>query len=290
MKAVYRIAILVFLAALLAPPPAVAETASRTAQQCRVDAGLAGDVHHPTFDQAMGMYECIKDEIGKVARDQGLLMKAFRKWRDEHDKRLVAGGGMLAARSCPDEKSNRRYVEDRLGDVGQARSRQEANGEKFEALYQGFVFELSVVYLGSQGGAEVLGRIIKIVNEQFRERTDWTEREAKALKNFYVDLQHTRFGDACGRPTVRVTPPDSRQCKWQTRRAFNAIRGRHATTATGYVCICPPGDGRSVWPAANAERCGPYPAETGGGGPSTPAPAQAVPRPGGSGGGWTPVQ
>ena len=199
---------------------------------------------------------------------------------------------MLAARSCSEEKNNRRYVEDRLGDVKDARRRHEANGEKFEALYQGFIFELSVVFLGHHGGADVLGKIIKIVNEKYVGRTEWTEKERKALRNFYVDLQHTRFQDACGGSTVRSN--QQRQCKWQTRRAFNAVRGRHATTATGYVCICPPTDGRSVWPAANAERCGPYPSETSGHSQQTPSRApsapQAAPPPAGSGGGWTPIQ
>ncbi|MBC8158768.1 MAG: hypothetical protein H8E94_05495 [Alphaproteobacteria bacterium] len=287
MKTLFHMVFLVSLVALIAPP-APAASSNRAAQQCRVDAGLSGDVHHPTFQQAMGMYQCIKDEIAKVGRDQGLLMKDFRKWRDEYDERLVAGGGMLAARSCSEEKNNRRYVEDRLGDVGEVRRQHEVNGEKFESLYQGFIFELSVVFLGSHGGADVLGKLIKIVNKDFVGRTDWTKKERKALQNFYVDLQHTRFQDACGGQTVRNTPP-SRQCKWQTRRAFNAIRGRHGTTAMGYVCICPPADGRSVWPAANATRCGPYPSEAGGSVRSTP-PAPHVPAPAGSGGGWTPVQ
>ncbi len=284
MKTVCRKVFLVLLAVLMASP-AVAVTANQAAQQCRVDAGLAGDVHHPTFQQAMGMYQCIKDEIAKVARDDGLLMKEFRAWRDEYNQRLIAGNGMLAARSCSEEKKNRRYIEDRLGDVQETRSRHEANGEKFEALYQGFVFELSVVFLGSPAGADVLGRLIHDVNEQFLGRTTETENRRKAIQNFYVDLQHTRFEDACGGQTVR-NPPVSRQCKWQTRRAFNAIRGRHATTAPGYVCICPPDDGRSVWPAADATRCGPYPSEAGG---STRSAPQAPP-PAGSRGGWTPIQ
>ncbi|MBL6929190.1 MAG: hypothetical protein ISR44_08455 [Rhodospirillales bacterium] len=288
MKTVFRMVILVILAALAASP-AQAASASRAAQQCRVDAGLSGDVHHPTFQQAMGMYECIQEEISKVGRDQGLLMKAFRKWRDEYDRRLVAGNGRLAARSCSEEKNNRRYVEDRLGDVKDARRRHEANGEKFEALYQGFIFELSVVFLGHHGGADVLGKIIKIVNEQFVGRTDWTKKERKALRNFYVDLQHTRFQDACGGSTVRNDPPD-RQCKWQTRKTFNAIRGRRGTTATGYICICPPDDGRSVWPAADSARCGPYPSEAGGNSRPAPSASQTPPPPAGSGGGWTPIQ
>ena len=95
-----------------------------------------------------------------------------------------------------------------------------------------------------------------------------------------------------GTPTVRNPPPGSLQCKWQTRTAFNASRGRHRTTATGYVCVCPPGDGRSVWPAAEPQRCGPYPSETAGGGqPATPAsPSRAAPPAAGSGGGWTVIQ
>ena len=291
MKTVLRKATLVFLAALTAPP-AMAMTANQEAQQCRVDAGLAGNVDKPTGRQAVAMYLCVKRKIDAVGADHARLMMTFRDWRKEHEGLLIAGGGRLAARTCQEEKNNRRYIEDRIGDVRDAGQRHPVTAGEFEALYRAFVFELNVVFLGTAEGAAILPDIIRDVSDQLQKWGVRTERERKAIERFYVDLQQTRFEEACGTPTVRNPPPGSLQCKWQTRTAFNASRGRHRTTATGYVCVCPPGDGRSVWPAAEPQRCGPYPSETAGGGqPATPAsPSRAAPPAAGSGGGWTVIQ
>jgi hypothetical protein len=293
MNTLVRRGFLVFLIALTAPATQ-AQAAARTAQDCRVLAGLAGDVHSPTMSQALGMYNCINGEISKVDKEFDFLMRSFRKWREEHEGLLIAGGGRLLARTCKDEKTNRRYIEGRLGDVKNLRSRVRTVGKKFEALYQGFMIELNVVFLGTPGGANVLGRFVKGVNDDLRQRSDEIEREQKGLKVFYVDLQQTRFQEVCGGTNRRNQPPVSNACKWQTRRAFNAARGRYRTSATGYVCVCPPANVRSNWPAAKPDRCGPYPTASTQGSRTAPhaAPPAAAPPapPASSGGGWKPIQ
>ena len=292
MKSLHPTATLLLLVFLVTTGQTTA--AGRTAQDCRIRAGLTGD-EPLTVAAATTMYNCVDEEIRKIDRQADSQMTQFRTWRDEHDRLLIAGNGRLAARTCQEEKNNRRYIENRLGDVGKLRDDHKEHAEKYETLYRDYIFELNVMFLGISGAGETLADLTRAVNDDLVKRLEGIDRDQKALQNFYVDLQQTRFQDACGTAGTRTPPPTAhtQDCKWQTRAAFNSIRGLARSNATGYVCTCRPEDGRSVWPAADSRRCGPYPDEQAGGGTPAMAPSPS-PQPSSpaaaSPGGWQPVQ
>lgn len=166
--------------------------------ECRARSGLVGSAQ-VDFGAAMAMHECVSGHIRVLDGERRKPLAAFHDRRRAFDTRLTAGGGQLRADTCDQEMAQRRWVEDALGEIGTLRTRHAEAVGAIEDLYEAYGAELSLLYAGG-AATETLARLIRLMNADLAKLRETADRDQRAMRNFYVDLQAVSFEDACGRP------------------------------------------------------------------------------------------
>ncbi len=218
---------------------------------CRKSAGVTGTVSFsaPAF---LAMNNCVSQAVRKIDSDRAKIFNQLRTYQQDIDQRLIVGRGKLAARSCQEEMANRQYVESLLIQIPDMQRRFDQNAAALKRVYDAYGIELTLLYAGG-AGSDPLGKMIGLLNQEFEKKNAEIQKQRRAFRNFYVDLQGVQFQDACsGRARVGGTPVGPMAgCQWRPTTAAGGGRG--------HMCVCRDASAPGGWrQEPDGRRCGPH--------------------------------